>query len=68
MRVALLAALLAALAAPAAHARADSATTCRTDSGGHRICVERQREPAQRCTTTCRVDSGGHTVCREICR
>jgi hypothetical protein len=53
-------------------ARADSLRNCRTDSGGNRICVERERQPntsrERRCTTTCRMDSGGHQVCREHCR
>ncbi len=55
----------------AATVLADSSTNCRHDSGGHLICVKREREPDTRrerkFTTTCRTDSGGHQVCRERC-
>jgi hypothetical protein len=64
----IMAALLASLASLASTARADSTTTCRTDSAGNRICVERDRETREKCVTTCRVDSGGHQVCHEVCR
>jgi len=66
MRTALLTLVIAMSVVSAAGA--DSITTCRVDSGGNRICVERDSKTRERCTTTCRLDSGGHRLCRKRCR
>lgn len=67
MKLMVIALALACLAV-SAPARADGSRTCRVDSGGHQVCVERNRESRERCTETCRVDSGGHRICKTVCR
>jgi hypothetical protein len=51
-----------------APAYADSDTTCRTTSDGHRECVTKDRKTREICTTTCRINSAGHTECSTRCR
>jgi hypothetical protein len=52
----------------AATARADSDTTCRTTSDGHRECVTKDRKTREICTEVCRKDSTGHMSCSTRCR